>query len=267
MCSNTLVSLFSPRPSLHHILILQPKTQNNLGFSFYTVCVEKVQLTKNMYKSHKKNQEKWLTIFILSFCGGLSNKNGWKRHKNTRTHVNSAALHSQPDPAISSFSGCRERLTTRTTSTRSSSVRYGYSPLEPWTTRPATQNGWHSEPRQGENHVPSIYIFFFSKYQNSRRYWCHLRYCSYEGRTLFTPPGVPFGKITSCSLWNLMVNGTLISTLRGTTSQTKYLTKLEGLTFRLKKRKLVSVTLSKNINSYLTRCIMCFSCLNSSSNV
>lgn len=109
--------------------------------------------------------------------------------------------------------------------------------------------------------------FFFSKYQNSRQHWCHLRHCSYEGRTLFTPPGVSFGKITSCSLWNLMVNGTLISTLRGTTSQTKYLTKLEGLTFRLKKRKLVSVTLSKNINSYLTRCIMCFSCLNSSSNV
>lgn len=58
---------------------------------------------------------------------------------NTHTHTQ-ADLHSQPDPAISSLSTGSDRLTVLTTCTRSSSVRNGYSPLEPWTTRPATQH-------------------------------------------------------------------------------------------------------------------------------
>lgn len=45
-------------------------------------------------------------------------------------------LHSQPDPAISSFPFGNDCRTILTTSTLSPSVKYGYSPLEPWTTRP-----------------------------------------------------------------------------------------------------------------------------------
>lgn len=245
MCSNTLVSLFSPRPSLHHILILQPETQNNLGFSFYTVCVEKVELTKNMYKSHKKNQEKWLTIFILSFCGGLSNRNGWKRHKNTHTHTLTVRpyIHSRIQPSAVSRAA-------------ESAWRHAPPPRAPPPSGTDTRR-WSPEPPDLQHRTADIlshvrektmclqYFFFF---QNTR-------ILDNTGVTLdtvamkvehYSPPGVPFGKITSCSLWNLMVNGTLISTLRGTTSQTKYLTKLEGLTFRLKKKKTgVSYTLKE----------------------
>lgn len=49
---------------------------------------------------------------------------------------NNTFLHSQPDPAITSFDEGRASLTLLTTSTRSSAVRYGYSPLDPCTTRP-----------------------------------------------------------------------------------------------------------------------------------
>lgn len=57
--------------------------------------------------------------------------NGW-----WITQTYRSILHSQPDPAITSFDVGKASLTLLTTSIRSSVVRYGYSPLEPCTTRP-----------------------------------------------------------------------------------------------------------------------------------
>lgn len=67
-----------------------------------------------------------------------------RKHQMMRTHLlmvgesqtSRSILHSQPDPAITSFDGGRASRTLLTTSMRSSVVRYGYSPLEPCTTRP-----------------------------------------------------------------------------------------------------------------------------------
>lgn len=187
MCSNTLVSLFSPRPSLHHILILQPETQNNLGFSFYTVCVEKVQLTKNMYKSHKKNQEKLLTIFILSFCGGLSNRNGWKRHKNTHTHTLTVGPTFTAGSSHQQFLGL-QRAPDDPHHLHALLLRQvrilAVGALNHQTCNTERLTFWATSGRKPC--AFNIYIFF-SIYQNSRQHWCHLRHCSYEGRTLFTP--------------------------------------------------------------------------------
>lgn len=75
--------------------------------------------------------------------------------------------HSQPDPAISSRPGGRDRRTVLTSSTRSASVRYGYSPLEPCTTRPAAPK---TRRQRSADPEPSCCLLN----QSSRRFWFFL---------------------------------------------------------------------------------------------
>lgn len=60
------------------------------------------------------------------------------RPGNPRSH-GTVSSHSQPEPAIRSLSLGMAWRTRLTTSRRSRLVRNGNSPVEPWTTKPATQ--------------------------------------------------------------------------------------------------------------------------------